>query len=81
MIKGITLVAPVASGDAFDKLASLFSALGFEPGKGWNDGTGRGAAFLAPVGNLEIVTGRAPAVPPVLIEVTQLDAVHDAVRQ
>jgi 6,7-dimethyl-8-ribityllumazine synthase len=81
MIKGITLVAPVASGDAFDKLASLFAALGFEPGKGWNDGTGRGSAFLAPVGNLEIVTGRAPAVPPVLIEVTQLDAVHDAVRQ
>jgi 6,7-dimethyl-8-ribityllumazine synthase len=81
MIKGITLVAPVASGEAFDKLASLFAALGFEPGKGWNDGTGRGAAFLAPMGNLEIVTGRALAVPPVLVEVTQLDAVHDAVRQ
>jgi 6,7-dimethyl-8-ribityllumazine synthase len=81
MIKGITLVAPVASGDTFDKLASLFAALGFEPGQGWNDGTGRGSAFLAPVGNLEIVTGRAPVVPPVLIEVTQLDAVHDAVLQ
>jgi 6,7-dimethyl-8-ribityllumazine synthase len=81
MIKGITLVAPVASGDAFDKLASLFAALGFEPGKCWQDDTGRGSAFLAPLGNLEIVTGRAPAVPPVLIEVTQLDAVYDAVRQ
>jgi len=80
MIKGITLVAPVASGDAFDKLTSLFSALGFEPGKGWTDTTDRGAAFLAPVGNIELVTGRAPAVPPVLIEVTQLDAIHDAVR-
>ena len=64
MIKGITLVAPVASGDAFDKLASLFAALGFEPGKGWDDdATGEGAAFLAPLGNLELVTGRAPAVP------------------
>ncbi|HEY5330227.1 MAG TPA: 6,7-dimethyl-8-ribityllumazine synthase [Acidobacteriaceae bacterium] len=81
MIKGITLVAAVASGDAFDKLASLFGALGFESGKGWNDGTGRGAAFLAPLGNLEFVTGREPAVPPVLIEVTQLDAVHEIVRQ
>jgi 6,7-dimethyl-8-ribityllumazine synthase len=81
MIKGITLVAPVASGDAFDKLASLFGALGFEPGKGWSDETGRGSAFLAPVGNLEFVTGRAPAVPPVLIEVTQLDAVYEVVRQ
>jgi 6,7-dimethyl-8-ribityllumazine synthase len=81
MIKGITLVAPVASGDAFDKFASLFSALGFEPGKGWNDETGRGNAFLAPVGNLELITGRAPSVPPILIEVTQLDAVYSAVRQ
>ena len=42
MIKGITLVAQVASGDAFDKLGSLFAALGFEPGKGWTDATGRG---------------------------------------
>jgi 6,7-dimethyl-8-ribityllumazine synthase len=81
MIKGITLVAQAASGDAFDKLTSLFAALGFEPGKGWSDATGRGAAFLAPVGNLELITGRAPALPPVLIEVTQLDTVRDAVQQ
>ena len=81
MIKGITLVAPVASAAALDSLASLFNALGFEPGKGWDDGTGRGTAFLAPLGNLEIMTGRAPAVPPVLIEVTQLDQVHAAVQQ
>ncbi len=81
MIKGMTLVAPVDSGDTFDKLGSLFQALGFEAGKGWSDDAGRGAAFLAPVGNLEIVTGRAPAVPPVLVEVTQLDAVHASVRQ
>ena len=81
MIKGITLVAPVASGDAFDRLASLFTAIGFEPGKGWTDATGRGSAFLAPLGNLEIVTGRPPSVPPILIEVTQIDAVRGAVRQ
>jgi 6,7-dimethyl-8-ribityllumazine synthase len=81
MIKGITLVTPVASAAALDSLASLFSALGFEPGKGWDDGTGRGAAFLAPLGNLEMMTGRSPAVPPVLIEVTQLDQVRAAVQQ
>jgi 6,7-dimethyl-8-ribityllumazine synthase len=81
MIKGITLVTPVASPAALDSLASLFGALGFEPGKGWDDGTGRGAAFLAPLGNLEIMTGRAPAVPPILVEVTQLDQVHAAVHQ
>jgi len=80
MIKGITLVTPVASIAALDRLASLLSGLGFEPGKGWRDEPGRGAAFLAPLGNLELVAGRAPAVPPILIEVTQLDQVHAAVE-
>jgi 6,7-dimethyl-8-ribityllumazine synthase len=80
MIKGITLVAPVASAAALDRLATLFGALGFEPGKGWQDDSGRGAAFLAPVGNLELVAGRAPAVPPVLVEVTQLDQVRVAIE-
>jgi 6,7-dimethyl-8-ribityllumazine synthase len=63
-----------------DRLAGLLSALGFEVGKGWQDDTGRGAAFLAPLGNLELVAGRVPAVPPVLIEVTQLDQVRAAVE-
>ena len=79
MVKGLTTIAAV-SDEAFERLGSLLSALGFEPGKGWSDATGRGAAFLAPVGNLELVAGRAPAVPPLLIEVTQLDAVHAAVK-
>lgn len=81
MIKGITLVSSVASPDTFDQLNSLFAALGFEPGKGWQDGHGRGSAHLAPLGNLELVTGRPPAVPPLLIEVTQLDQVHAAVQK
>ncbi|MEO6982860.1 MAG: 6,7-dimethyl-8-ribityllumazine synthase [Edaphobacter sp.] len=83
MIKGITLVRAVASLDTFDKLTSLLANLGFELGKGWDDaqGQGRGAAFLAPIGNLELVTGRLPAVPPILIEVTQLDAIHAAVQK
>ena len=81
MIKGITLVTPVASAAALDEFASLFGALGFEPGKGWQDRSGRGAAFLAPIGNLELVAGRVPATPPILIEVTQLDQVHAVVQQ
>ncbi len=81
MIKGITFVHAIPSGSDFDQLAGLFSALGFEPGKGWQDATGRGAAFLAPIGNLEIVTGRPPAVPPLLIETTQLDHIHAAIHQ
>ena len=81
MIKGITLVTPVASAAALERYASLLGALGFEPGRGWDDGTGRGLAFLAPVGNLEMMTGRLPAVPPVLIEVTQIDQVRAAVER
>jgi 6,7-dimethyl-8-ribityllumazine synthase len=81
MIKGMTVVTQVASHSALDGLSRLLSALGFEPGKGWDDGTGRGAAFLAPLGNLELIAGRAPAVPPILIEVTHLEQVHAAVEQ
>jgi 6,7-dimethyl-8-ribityllumazine synthase len=80
MVKGITLVSPVASADVFDALAGLFEALGFEPGKGWQVDSGRGAAFVAPMGNLEIMTGRPPAVPPILIEVSQLDQVREIVE-
>src|SRR5260370_39121222 len=85
MIKGITIVSAVASSGApgaeFDRLTSLFSVLGFEQGKGWQDAQGRGAAFLAPLGNLEFVTGRPPAVPPLLVEVTQLDHIHALIEK
>ncbi|HEX3569701.1 MAG TPA: 6,7-dimethyl-8-ribityllumazine synthase [Acidobacteriaceae bacterium] len=81
MIKGMTLVTQVASHAALEGLSRLLNSLGFEPGRGWDDGTGRGAAFLAPLGNLELVAGRAPAVPPILIEVRHLEQVHAAVEQ
>ena len=81
MIKGMTLVREVASADALDKLGRLLLALGFEQGKGWQDETGRGTALLAPMGNLELMTGRAPAVPPILIEVFGLDAIHAEVEK
>jgi 6,7-dimethyl-8-ribityllumazine synthase len=81
MIKGITVVEQVASADDFAKLKQLFAALGFEAGKGWKDAVGEGAAFLAPIGNLELVTGRMPAVPRILVEATQLAEVHAAVQR
>jgi 6,7-dimethyl-8-ribityllumazine synthase len=81
MVKGMTTVAAVSSRDAFERLGALLRALGFEDGKGWTDVRGEGAAFLAPLGNLELVTGRAPAVPGLMIEVTQLDAVYEIVRR
>jgi 6,7-dimethyl-8-ribityllumazine synthase len=38
----------------------------------------QGASFLAPLGNLEFVEGEFPATADVLVEVTALDAVHQA---
>jgi 6,7-dimethyl-8-ribityllumazine synthase len=83
MIKGIMLVSAVASGAEFDRLTSLFSVLGFEQGKGWKDaqGPGRGSELFAPLGELELVTGRPLAVPPVLVEVTQLDHIHALIEK
>jgi len=92
MIKGISFLRPVGSAQAYDRLASFFAALGFAPGKGWKEPashpddedlssgtpTSRGAAFLAPLGNLEFVDGQFPATADVLVEVTALDAVHQA---
>ncbi len=81
MIKGMTLVREVASADALDKLSRLLLSLGFEEGKGWKDEASQGTALLAPLGNLELVTGDRPATPALLIEVMGLDAIHAAVEK
>jgi 6,7-dimethyl-8-ribityllumazine synthase len=78
MIKGISFLRPAGSRAAYDRLASFFSALGFTPGNGWNEENSHGAAFLAPLGNLEFVDGQFPSTADVLVEVTALDAVHQA---
>jgi 6,7-dimethyl-8-ribityllumazine synthase len=78
MIKGISFLRPAGSPQAYDRLASFFSALGFASGKGWNEEESRGVSFLAPLGNLEFVDGTFPATADVLVEVTALDAVHQA---
>ena len=80
MIKGISLLRRAGSDAVYDRLSSFFSALGFAQGAGWKDEVSRGAAFLAPLGNLEFVDGRFPPVADVLIEVTALDAVHQAAK-
>jgi 6,7-dimethyl-8-ribityllumazine synthase len=87
MIKGITFIRPVDSPDHFNELVSFFSALGFEPGRGWDDpsrhpgAASRGRPFLAPLGNLEFIDGALPRLnTDLLIEVTALDAVHQVAR-
>jgi 6,7-dimethyl-8-ribityllumazine synthase len=78
MIKGISFLRSAGSAAAYERLASFFSALGFAPGKGWQEEKSRGAAFLAPLGNMEFVDGEFPSTTDVLVEVTALDAVHQA---
>jgi 6,7-dimethyl-8-ribityllumazine synthase len=78
MVKGISFLRPAGSAAAYERLSSFFSALGFAPGKGWQEGSSRGASFLAPLGNLEFVDGQFPSSTDVLIEVTSLDAIHQA---
>jgi 6,7-dimethyl-8-ribityllumazine synthase len=78
MIKGISFLRPARSAAAYDRLASFFAALGFAPGKGWQEAESRGASFLAPMGNLEFVDGKFPSTADVLVEVTSLDSVHQA---
>jgi len=89
MIKGITFLRPADSPEHFDRLVSFFSALGFEAGRGWDDPPGpdgdpvaSGRPFLAPLGNLEFVIGKLPALgSDLLIEVTALDDLHRVAEQ
>ena len=78
MIKGISFLRPAGSAAAYGRLAGFFAALGFAPGKGWQEEGSRGASFLAPLGNLEFVDGKFPSTADVLIEVTSLDSIHQA---
>jgi 6,7-dimethyl-8-ribityllumazine synthase len=78
MIKGITFLRPAGTAIEYERLTAFFSALGFTPGKGWDEESSRGAAFLAPLGNLEVIQGDLPSVANVMVEVTQIDAVREA---
>ena len=90
MVKGISLLRSTASAAANARLARFFSALGFASGRGWDSasatGTGgmgpvdasRGVSFLAPLANLEFVDGAMPPFADIAIEVTSLDAAHQA---
>src|ERR1039458_5496939 len=76
MIKGISILRPAGNAAAYERLSGFFRALGFAPGKGWQEEGSRGASFLAPLGNLEFVDGRFPSTADLLIEVTSLDSIH-----
>jgi len=75
MIRSLTLVR-LTSPEKFEQLSALLRALGFEDGQGWHDEFSRGAPFLAPIGSLELVEGRAPAEPDILVEVSDVDGAY-----
>jgi 6,7-dimethyl-8-ribityllumazine synthase len=78
MIKGISILRPAASAAVYERLAGFFAALGFEPGKGWDDSQSRGASFLAPLGNIEFVQGQMPSTADIFVEVSSLDTAYHA---
>ena len=79
MIRSLTAVRRI-SPEKFEHLSALLRALGFEDGRGWNDGQRRGSSFLAPVGSLELVDGKIEE-PDVLIEVQDLDTASQLARK
>lgn len=80
MIRSLTFVRQT-SPEKFEQLSALLRSLGFEDGPGWNDEHSKGAPFLAPMGSLELVNGRVPNEPDVLIEVRDLDTAHQLARR
>lgn len=80
MIRSLTIVRQT-SPENFAQLSALLRALGFEDGAGWSDQHSRGTPFLAPSGSLELVEGRMPIEPDILIEVSDLDTAHQVSRK
>src|SRR5579884_3743546 len=88
MIKGISLIRKTGDAASYERLSRFFAALGFAPGRGWENSprpdagqASRGASFLAPGGNLELVDGALPPFADIAVEVTSLDAVHQAAAE
>jgi 6,7-dimethyl-8-ribityllumazine synthase len=81
MIKGISVLRPAENAAAFERLTGFFEAIGFARGSGWKDAASTGVSFLAPLGNLEFVNGQFPPVADLMVEVTSLDAAHQAAER
>ena len=76
MIKSITIIRHAPSASRLQSLERFFDGLGFEPGLKWNDPRSRGSGFIAPVGQVEFVSGELPAAAEIMVEVSGLDTLH-----
>src|SRR5947209_10519658 len=78
MIKGISFLQPTSDEAAHARLARFFAALGFASGSGWQEEQSQGTSFIAPLGNIELIHGTMPPFAALAVEVTSLDAAHQA---
>jgi 6,7-dimethyl-8-ribityllumazine synthase len=78
VIKSLAFLHPTADLTAHQKLTSFLAALGFEQGRSWDREESRGAYFLAPLGGIELIHGTMPSFAAFAIEVSSVDAAHQA---
>jgi hypothetical protein len=80
MIKSVVVPWMVGSDAEVTRLHSVFRELGFQDGEGWNDGRSTGAPHLAPLGAIEVIHGTPPAIADLIIEVEDVDHIHDRLQ-
>lgn len=78
MIKGISLLHRAGSREGHERLSGFLAALGFVQGEGWQDESGGAASFSAPLGKLEVIDDAMQYPSDIFVEVTSLDAAHQA---
>ncbi len=81
MIKSITILRRTPSSSSLRSIEKFFDGLGFEPGLNWKDTRSQGSGFIAPVGQVEFVSGEAPALAGIMIQVTGLDTLHGIIHR
>jgi 6,7-dimethyl-8-ribityllumazine synthase len=78
VIKSVAFLHSTASPAGRQKLSSFLAALGFESGPAWQEEASQGALFFVPRGGIELTTGPVPYFAEFAIEVSSLDAAHQA---
>lgn len=81
MIKGISFLQRAGNREAYERLNGFLAALGFAQGAGWKDESGQAASFSAPLGKLEVIDGTTPYASDIFVEVTSIDAAHQAAAE
>ena len=81
MIKGISFLQLTADTAAYERLGKFFSAMGLAEAYEWKEAGSCGAAYLAPIAGIELIDGKMPSSAPFAIEVTSIDAAHQAAER